>query len=83
MARHARQAFWRQLRDYAQQTGLTKPASPHPLRHSFTIYLREGGADLESIQRLLGHTDISTTEMYPHVAPVRLQEPYYSLHPRA
>ena len=79
----SRQGLWKLIKEYAEKSGIRKSITPHSLRHSFAVHLMENGADLLSIQEMLGHKDASTTQMYARMFHSTLREVYNKAHPRA
>ena len=81
--RLTRQGFWQKLKEYAKEAGLENRVTPHTLRHSFATHMLSGGADLRSVQQLLGHANISTTQVYTHLTSEHVRRTYEKSHPRA
>ena len=78
----SRQGFCKVLKHYAQTAGIEKDITPHTLRHSFAAHLIQNGADLKSVQEMLGHSDISTTQMYLNMNVYKIRDVYTKAHPR-
>ncbi|MDN5352208.1 MAG: integrase/recombinase XerD [Clostridiales bacterium] len=81
--RISRQGFWKVIKRYSEAAGIEKSITPHTLRHSFALHLVQNGADLKAVQEMLGHSDLSTTQMYLEMSNVKIKEIYEKTHPRA
>ena len=78
----SRQGFWKVLKSYAQAAGIEKDITPHTLRHSFAAHLVQNGADLKSVQEMMGHADIASTQMYMNLSMRKMRDVYVKAHPR-
>lgn len=78
----SRQGFWKVLKGYAKSAGITKDITPHTLRHSFAAHMIQNGADLRSVQEMMGHADIATTQMYLNLELYKMKDTYAKAHPR-
>ena len=78
----SRQGFWKVLKTYARQAGITRDITPHTLCHSFAAHLIQNGADVKSVQEMLGHSDVSTTQMYLNLNVNKIRDVYMNAHPR-
>ena len=79
----SRQGFWKVLKGYAESAGIHKDITPHTLRHSFAVHMLQNGADIKSVQEMLGHSDISSTQMYLGLDTVKMRDVYMKAHPRS
>lgn len=78
----SRQGFWKMVKRYAKDAGITRDIAPHTLRHSFAAHLLQNGADIKSVQEMLGHSDISTTQIYLNLGTSKIRDVYMKTHPR-
>ena len=78
----SRQGFWKVLKGYAEEAGIKHDITPHTLRHSFATHMLQNGADVKSVQEMLGHSDISTTQVYLNFGVAKMRDVYMKAHPR-